>query len=144
MTSDVIVEDWLWDDDAPEEPEEVELSYEERMLRRRAMWVFVGSIIGIVVLGVIGFVSYRIIDQRPVGELPAACVNGRIAQCPDRTGGGKGAGNGGGTSRPTLPGGFDPATGESKDDGLDGSKLSKREAEARVQKCIQGQVEFCG
>jgi hypothetical protein len=140
MTTDVVVEDWLWDDDAPEEPEEVELSYEERMLRRRAMWVFFGSIVGIIVIAVIGFVSFRIINQQPVKDLPAACVNGRIAQCPDRTGGG----NGGASTRPTLPGGFDPTTGESKDRGVDGSNLSKQQAEARIRKCIQGQVEFCG
>ena len=140
MTTDVIVEDWLWDDDAPEEPEEVELSYEERMLRRRAMFVFFGSIVGIVILAVIGFVSYRIIGEQPVKDLPAGCVNGRIAQCPDRPG----AGTGGGAPRSTLPGGFDPTTGESKGDGSDGSKLTKQQAEARIEKCIRGQVEFCG
>lgn len=140
MTTDVVVEDWLWDDDAPEEPEEVELSYEERMLRRRAMWVFIGSLIGIVALVVIGFVSYRIINQQPVKALPDACVKGRIAECPTKGG----ARNGGGSStRSTLPGGFDPATGESKDGG-DDSTLTRKQAEARIQKCIQGQVEFCG
>jgi len=138
MTSDVIVEDWLWDDDAPEEPEEVELSYEERLLRRRAMWVFFGSIVGIIILAIIGFVSFRIINQRPVQDLPAACVNGRIEQCPNKAGGGAGP-----STRPTLPGGFDPTTGESKGGG-DGSGLTKKEAQARIQKCIQGQVEFCG
>lgn len=140
MTTDVVVEDWLWDDDAPEEPEEVELSYEERMLRRRAMWVFVGSLIGIVALVVIGFVSYRIINQQPVKDLPAACVKGRIAECPTKGGGGNG---GGPSTRSTLPGGFDPTTGESKDGGSD-TKLTRKQAEARIQKCIQGQVEFCG
>lgn len=140
MTTDVVVEDWLWDDDAPEEPEEVELSYEERMLRRRAMWVFIGSLIGIVALAVIGFVSYRIINQQPVKELPAACVKGRITECPTKRGGGNG---GGPSTRSTLPGGFDPTTGESKDGG-DGDGLTRKQAEARIQKCIQGQVEFCG
>jgi hypothetical protein len=138
MTTDVVVEDWLWDDDAPEEPEEIELSYEERLLRRRAMWVFFGSMVGIIVLAIIGFVSFRIINQHPVQDLPAACVNGRIAQCPTKAGGGAGP-----STRPTLPGGFDPTTGESKGGG-DGSGLTKQQAEARIQKCIQGQVEFCG
>ena len=140
MTTDVVVEDWLWDDDSPEEPEELELSYEERMLRRRAMFAFFGSIVGLIVLAVIAVVSYRIINQHPVKDLPAACVKGRIAQCPDRPGGG----TRGGSTRSTLPGGFDPTTGDSKGDGVDGPKLTKKQAEARIQKCIQGQVEFCG
>lgn len=139
MTTDVVVEDWLWDDDAPEEPEEFELSHEERMLRRRAMWVFFGSMIGIVALAIIGFVSFRIINQEPVKELPAGCVNGRLTKCPTTTGGA----DGGAPTRSTLPGGFDPETGESENGG-EGGTLTRKQAEARIQKCIQGQVEFCG
>jgi hypothetical protein len=143
VSSDVVVEDWLWDDDSPEEPEELELSYEERLLRKRAMWMFVWTLVGMVVLAAIGVVSYRIINEEPTKTLPAACVEGRIEQCPTKGGGtGGGAGSGGG-SRSTLPGGFDPATGESKNDG-GGDGLTKQQAEARIQKCIQGQVEFCG
>ena len=53
MTTDVVVEDWLWDDDSPEEPEERELSYEERMVRKRAWYVFVTSIVGVIVIAII-------------------------------------------------------------------------------------------
>ena len=56
MSSDLVVEDWLWEDDSPEEPEEYEPSYEERMLRRRAWTMFIGSIIGVLALAVLGVV----------------------------------------------------------------------------------------
>jgi len=136
MTSDVIVEDWLWDDDAPEEPEEYELSYEERILRRRAMQMFFGSIVGVIVFAVLGVVAFRIMSDDPVRDLPAACTKGRLSDCP--TGGTK-------VREPVsnLPGGFDPRTGESKVDGGDDG-LTRKEAEARIQKCLRGQVEFCG
>jgi hypothetical protein len=136
MTSDLVVEDWLWDDDAPEEPEEYELSHEERMLRRRAMQLFFGSIVGVVVLAVLGAVAFRIMGEDPVRDLPAACTKGRLSECPT---------GGGGKREPVsnLPGGFDPRTGESKDEGTDDG-LTREEAEARIRKCLRGQVEFCG
>ncbi|MEY3361404.1 MAG: hypothetical protein RL531_1123 [Actinomycetota bacterium] len=136
MTTDLVVEDWLWDDDAPEEPEEYELSHEERMLRRRAMQMFFASIVGFVVLAVLGVVAFRIIGDEPVRDLPAACTEGRLSECP--TGG---AGNREPASN--LPGGFDPRTGEANEDPAE-PRLSKQEAEARIEKCLRGRIEFCG
>jgi hypothetical protein len=136
VTSDVVIEDWLWDEDSPEEPEEYELSYEERLLRKRAMRMFFGSILGVLVLAALGVVAFRVMGDDPVRELPAACTAGRVSECPERPGA---------PTRPRsdLPGGFDPRTGESDADPSD-SGLTRKEAEARIAKCLRGQVEFCG
>jgi hypothetical protein len=141
MTSDVIVEDWLWEDDSPEEPEEYEPSYEERMLRRRAWTLFIGSIIGLLALAILGVVSYRIISDQPVKQLPSACVGGKLDRCPERPGGGADSGKG---SKSGLPGGFDPTTGESKGDSGSGSGISRRKIENRRARCLRGEIEFCG
>ncbi|MFM7617851.1 MAG: hypothetical protein ACKO72_10395 [Actinomycetes bacterium] len=136
MTSEVVIEDWLWDDDSPEEPEEYEVSHEELLLRKRAIRMFFGSILGVLVLAALGVVAFRVMGDDPVRELPAACTAGRVSECPERPGA---------PARPRsdLPGGFDPRTGESDAD-PSGSDLTRKEAEARIAKCIRGQVEFCG
>jgi len=136
MTDDVVVEDWLWDDDVPEEPAERELTHEERMLRRSAIRTFVGSIVGLVALVILGVVAFRVFSDDPVRDLPAACTKGRISDCPTRRDLNR-------EPRSKLPGGFDPRTGESEVDGS-GPGLTEREAEARIAKCLDGKIEFCG
>ena len=55
---DVIVEDWLWGDDAPEEGDEEPLTQSEIALRKRMISIFIGSVIAGIALIILGDPSY--------------------------------------------------------------------------------------
>ena len=88
-------------------------------------------VVAVLVLAFVGWLVFR--PKAPAK--PDACQRGNLAQCtnPSQRN----------TSKTKLPGGFDPATGDSKDgsskDGSSGNSDSKR-----LERCLNGVVSACG
>ncbi len=125
MGDELIVEDWLWDDDAPEEGDAAPLSPSELALRKRMIKVFIGSVIGVIVLVSLLIVTVKVFTPSPSSKIPNGCLRGKVSECP-------------GSKNPTsitLPGGGTiPAPEIDSSDG---------EAKKLLERCLNGDVAAC-
>ena len=125
MVDEIIVEDWLWDEDAPEEGDSAPLSPSELALRKRMIKVFIGSVIGAIVLLVVLIVTVKVFTPSPSSKIPNGCLRGKISDCPV-------------TKNPTsftLPGGGKIP---------DPTKVPPNgEAEKLLKRCLNGDVKAC-
>jgi len=125
MGDELIVEDWLWEDDSPEEGDVEPLSPSELALRKRMIRIFIGSVIAAIVLVLLLLVTVKVFTPSPSSKIPSGCLRGKVADCPV-------------VKNPTsftLPGGGEipkpvkiPAKGDAK-------KL--------LQRCLNGDVAAC-
>jgi len=126
MDDEVLVQDWLWDDDSPEESEDEQpLSQSELALRKRMISIFIGSLIGVIVLIALTAITVKVFSPASSNRIPDACLRGKTSECPSEKK----------PSSITLPGGIklkdlqsDPPTGKAK-------KL--------LERCRNGDVEAC-
>ncbi len=122
---DVIVEDWLWGDDTPEEGDEEPLTQSELALRKRMISIFVGSAITGIALIILATVTFRVFNPSSSNKLPHGCLRGKVSDCPA-------------TKKPTsytLPGG-----GTISDLERDASKGA---AKILLERCLDGDVAAC-
>ena len=82
MGDEIVVEDWLWDDDAPEEGEVEPLSPSELALRKRMIRIFIGSVIAAIALVVLLLVTVKVFTPSPSSKIPSGCLRGKVADCP--------------------------------------------------------------
>ena len=82
MSDEIIVEDWLWDDDTPEEGEDFPLSPSELALRKRMIKLFIGSAVATIVCIVLLVVAVKVFTPSPASKIPKGCLRGKISECP--------------------------------------------------------------
>lgn len=125
MADEVIVEDWLWDDDAAEQDEVEPLTQSELALRKRIIGIFVGSVIAGIALIIIAAVALNVFNSPSSNKLPSGCLRGKVSDCPA-------------TRDPTsftLPGG-----GKISDVKID---LPKGDAKKLLERCLNGNAAAC-
>ncbi|CAB4646441.1 MAG: hypothetical protein F2894_00430 [Actinobacteria bacterium] len=125
MGDEIVVEDWLWDDDAPEEGDDAPLSASELALRKRMINIFIGSVMGVIVLVVLLIVTVKVFTPSASSRIPSGCLRGKLDECPVN-------------KKPTsitLPGGGTiPAPEIDSSDG---------EAKKLLERCLNGDVAAC-
>ncbi len=147
MDDEVLVQDWLWDDDSPEESEDEQpLSQSELALRKRMISIFIGTVIGVIVLVAFITIVFKVFSSSSSNQIPNGCLRGKISECPsDKK-----------PSSVTLPGGLkwedfnsDLPKGPSSVTLPGGVKwedfksdLPKDNAKI-LEKCLNGDVEAC-
>lgn len=126
MDDQVLIEDWLWDDDAPEESDdELPLSQSELALRKRMISIFIGSVIGVIGLMALITITVKVFSSAPTNQIPKGCLQGRSSECPSE-------------KKPNsvpLPGGLKLKDFNSEPPAGNENKL--------LQKCLDGDVAAC-
>ena len=125
MGDELIVEDWLWEDDSPEEGDDAPLSPSELALRKRIIKVFMGSVIGVIVLILLLIVTVKVFTPAASSRIPSGCLRGKLDECPANKN----------PTSITLPGGGtipEPA-----------NNPSKGEAKKLLERCMNGDVAAC-
>jgi len=125
MDDEVLVQDWLWDDDTPEEVDDAPLSPSELALRKRMINLFIGSAVAVIVCVVLLIVTVNVFTPSPSNKIPQGCLRGKISACPA-------------SKKPTsitLPGGVTIPKPEI--DSTDGK------AKKLLERCRNGDVEAC-
>lgn len=77
MSDEIIVEDWLWDEDTPEEGEDSPLSQSELALRKRMIKLFIGSAVAVIVCIVLLVVTVKVFTPSPASKIPNGCLRGK-------------------------------------------------------------------
>ncbi|MFM7272149.1 MAG: hypothetical protein ACKO2C_11050 [Actinomycetes bacterium] len=133
MKQEYIIEDWLWEDDSPEATK-YQMTYAEVMGRRRTIEVMLEAALVVVAVLVLAFVGWLVFRPKAPAK-PDACQKGNLAKCanPSQRN----------TSETDLPGGFDPATGDTKGGSSKGGSSKGKDAQ-RLDRCLKGDVSACG
>jgi hypothetical protein len=125
MSDEIIVEDWLWDDDTPEEGDDAPLSPSELALRKRMIKLFIGSTVAVIVCVVLLIVTVNVFTPSPSNKIPQGCLRGKVSECPA-------------SKKPTsitLPGGG--SIPEPEIDSTNGK------AKKLLERCRNGDLEAC-
>jgi len=125
MDDEVLVQDWLWDDDTPEEGDDAPLSPSELALRKRMIKLFIGSAVAVIVCVVLLVVTVKVFTPSPSNKIPQGCLRGKVSECPA-------------SKKPTsitLPGGG--SIPEPEIDSTNGK------AKKLLERCRNGDLEAC-
>ena len=125
MDDEVLIEDWLWGDDADEYEGEEPLTPSELAMRKRMISIVIASVIGAIVLMALIAITVKVFSPASSSQIPNACLRGQTSECPSEKN----------PSSITLPGGLKLKDFKSETPTGNENKL--------LQKCLNGDVKAC-